>query len=323
MMERQLILEFVRVTEAAALAAAHHMGQGDNVAADRAAVEAMRKAMGALDLHGTIVIGEGERDEAPMLYIGEVVGGGGAHEVDIAVDPLEGTNLVAKGLPGAISVMAVTERGGILHAPDIYMDKLIVGPTAAGHVDIRRPVEENLRAMAAAFNRTVGDLTITILDRPRHAELIARVRAAGARIKLISDGDVSAAIAAAVRGTGVHAVMGIGGAPEGVLAAAALRCLGGAMQGRFWFRNDDERARVQRMGVADPDRIFDTMDLVPGENVVFVATGITDGDLFRGVRFFGGGARAHSLVMTRRTGEIRFVDGIYLTDRSKAGAILL
>lgn len=322
-MERFLILDFVRVTEAAALAAAHHMGQGDNEAADRAAVEAMRTAMGELDLRGKIVIGEGERDEAPMLYIGETVGGGGPREVDIAVDPLEGTNLVAKGLPNAISVLAVTEPGGLLHAPDIYMDKLIVGPTSAGHVDIRRPVEENLAAMADAFHRSISDLTITVLDRPRHAELIARVRAAGARIKLISDGDVSPAIAAAVRGTGMHAVMGIGGAPEGVLAAAALRCLGGEMQGRFWFRNDDERKRVQSMGIADPDRIFDTIDLVPGDSVVFVATGITDGDLFRGVRFFGGGARTHSLVMTRQTGEIRFVDGIHLTDRSKAGAIQL
>lgn len=322
-MERFLILDFVRVTEAAALAAAHHMGQGDNEAADRAAVDAMRTAMGELELHGKIVIGEGERDEAPMLYIGETVGGGGPREVDIAVDPLEGTNLVAKGLPNAISVLAVTEPGGLLHAPDIYMDKLIVGPTSAGRVDIRRPVEENLAAMAEAFRRSISDLTITILDRPRHAELIARVRAAGARIKLISDGDVSAAIAVAVRGTGMHAVMGIGGAPEGVLAAAALRCLGGEMQGRFWFRNDEERKRVQSMGIADPDRVFDTIDLVPGDSVVFVATGITDGDLFRGVRFFGGGARTHSLVMTRQTGEIRFVDGIHLTDRSKAGAIQL
>jgi fructose-1,6-bisphosphatase II len=320
---RNLILDFVRVTEAAALAAAHHMGQGDNEAADQAGVEAMRRELAALDLHGVIVIGEGERDEAPMLYIGEVVGGGGPHEVDIAVDPLEGTNLVAKGLPGAISVIAVTERGGLLHAPDIYMDKLIVGPTCAGQVDIRKPVEENLACMAASYRRAVTDLTITILDRPRHADLIKRVRAAGARIKLISDGDVSAAIAAAVRGTGVHAVMGIGGAPEGVLAAAALRCLGGEIQGRFWFRNDDERKRVQSMGVADPDRIFDTIDLVPAEDVIFVATGITDGDLLRGVRFFGGGGRTHSLVMTRQTGEIRFVDGIHLTDRSKVGAITL
>lgn len=258
-----------------------------------------------------------------MLYIGEVVGGGGDQQVDIAVDPLEGTNLVARGLPNAISVLAVTERGGLLGAPDIYMDKLIVGPTSAGRVDIRRPVEENLAAMAAAFNRSVGDLVITILDRPRHAELIARVRAAGARIRLIADGDVSAAIAAAVRGTGVHAVMGIGGAPEGVLAAAALRCLGGEMQGRFWFRNDDERQRVRAMGVADPDRVFTTTDLVPGDSVIFAATGITDGDLFRGVRFFGGGARTHSLVMTRQSGEIRFVDGIHIADRDKTGAILL
>lgn len=322
-MERTLIMDIVRVTEAAALAAAHHMGQGDNEAADRAGVEAMRHELGTLDLRGVIVIGEGERDEAPMLYIGETVGGGGPQEVDIAVDPLEGTNLVAKGLPGAISVIAVAERGGILHAPDIYMDKLIVGPTCVGQVDLRAPVEENLAAMAAAYRRDVDDLTITILDRPRHADLIARVRAAGARIKLISDGDVSAAIAAAVRGTAVHAVMGIGGAPEGVLAAAALRCLGGQIQGRFWFRNDEERARVQSMGIADPDRVFDTKDLVPGDKVVFVATGITDGDLLRGVRFFGGGARTHSLAMTRQTGEIRFIDGIHLTDRSKAGAITL
>lgn len=322
-MERTLLLDFVRVTESAALAAAHHMGQGDNEAADRAGVEAMRREMGTLALRGVIVIGEGERDEAPMLYIDEVVGGGGSQEVDIAVDPLEGTNLVAKGLPGAISVIAVTERGGILHAPDIYMDKLIVGPTCAGQVDIRAPVEENLASMASAYRRTVGDLTITILDRPRHADLIARVREAGARIKLISDGDVSAAIAAAVRGTAVHAVMGIGGAPEGVLAAAALRCLGGQIQGRFWFRNDEERARVQAMGIVDPDRVFDTKDLVPGDSVVFVATGITDGDLLRGVRFFGGGARTHSLVMTRQTGEIRFMDGIHLIDRSKVGAITL
>ncbi len=317
------MLDFVRVTEAAAIAAAHHMGQGDNEAADRAAVEAMRTSMGALDLHGKIVIGEGERDEAPMLYIGEIVGGGGPLSVDIAVDPLEGTNLVAKGLPGAISVLAVSEPGGLVHAPDIYMDKLIVGPTSAGHVDIRRPVEENLRAMATAFNRSISDLVITILDRPRHVELIARVRAAGARIRLISDGDVSPAIAATVRGTGVHAVMGIGGAPEGVLAAAAIRCLGGEMQGRFWFRNDDERKRVQAMGIADPDRIFDTIDLAPGDDIVFVATGITDSDLFRGVRFFGGGARTHSLVMTRQSGEIRFVDGIHITDRSRVGTILL
>jgi fructose-1,6-bisphosphatase II len=322
-MERSLLLEVVRVTEVAALAAAHRMGQGDNEAADQAAVEAMRDELGRLDLQGTIVIGEGERDEAPMLYIGEQVGGGGAHTVDIAVDPVEGTNLVAKGLPNAIAVLAVAERGGLLHAPDIYMDKLIVGPTSAGHVDMRRPVEENLAAMAHALRRSVTDLVITILDRPRHAELIARVRGAGARIKLISDGDVSAAIAASVRGTGVHGVMGIGGAPEGVLAAAALRCLGGEMQGRFWYRNDQERERVRTMGVADPDRVFGTDELAPGQSIVFSATGITDGDLFRGVRFFGGGARTHSLVMTRQSGEVRFIESIHIQDRSQVGAIQL
>jgi fructose-1,6-bisphosphatase II len=322
-MERSLLFEVVRVTEVAALAAAHRMGQGDNEAADEAAVEAMRAELGRVPLQGTIVIGEGERDEAPMLYIGEQVGGGGSHTVDIAVDPVEGTNLVAKGLPNAIAVLAVSERGGLLHAPDIYMDKLIVGPTSAGHVDIRRPVEENLAAMAEALRRSVTDLVITILDRPRHAELIARVRAVGARIKLISDGDVSAAIAAAVRGTGVHGVMGIGGAPEGVLAAAALRCLGGEMQGRFWYRNDGERDRVRQMGITDPDKVFGTDELAPGESIVFSATGITDGDLFRGVRFFGGGARTHSLVMTRRSGEVRFIESIHVLDRTQVGAIQL
>jgi fructose-1,6-bisphosphatase II len=321
-MERKLLLEVVRITEVAALAAAHRMGQGDNEAADQAAVEAMRAELGRVDLAGRIVIGEGERDEAPMLYIGEEVGGG-THAVDIAVDPVEGTNLVAKGLPNAIAVLAVAERGGLLHAPDIYMDKLIVGPTSAGHVDIRRPVEENLAAMARALRRSVTDLVITILDRPRHAELIARVRGAGARIKLISDGDVSAAIAAAVRGTGVHGVMGIGGAPEGVLAAAALRCLGGEMQGRFWYRNDKERERVRAMGIADPDRVFDTDELAPGNSILFAATGITDGDLFRGVRFFGGGARTHSLVMTRQSGEVRFIESIHILDRTQVGAIQL
>jgi fructose-1,6-bisphosphatase II len=321
-MERRLLLEVVRVTEVAALAAAHRMGQGDNEAADQAAVEAMRGELGRVDLKGRIVIGEGERDEAPMLFIGEEVGSG-AHTVDIAVDPVEGTNLVAKGLPNAIAVLAVAERGGLLHAPDIYMDKLIVGPTSAGHVDIRHPVEENLAAMARALRRSVTDLVITILDRPRHADLIARVRGAGARIKLISDGDVSAAIAAAVRGTGVHGVMGIGGAPEGVLAAAALRCLGGGMQGRFWYRNDKERDRVRGMGITDPDRVFGIDDLAPGDSIVFAATGITDGDLFRGVRLFGGGARTHSLVMTRKSGEVRFIESIHIQDRTQVGAIQL
>ncbi len=317
------MLDFVKVTEAAALAAARLMGRGDSDAADRAAVEAMRAALGELDIQGRVVIGEGERDEAPMLFIGEVVGSGRGYEVDIAVDPVEGTNLVAKGLPNAISVIAVSERGGILHAPDVYMEKLVVGPSAAGRVDLRWPVARNLATIASSLRRRVEDLTVVILDRPRHAELIEQVRQAGARIKLISDGDVSAAIAAAVSGTGVHAVMGIGGAPEGVLAAAALRCLGGEIQGRFWLRNDSERDRVRSMGIPDPDRILLTEDLVPGRQVIFSCTGITDGDLFKGVLFFAGGQRTHTLVMGASTGEIRFVDSVYVTDRERVGPIRL
>ncbi|MDR5683337.1 MAG: class II fructose-bisphosphatase [Armatimonadota bacterium] len=322
-MERALMLDFVKVTEAAALAAARLMGKGDNEAADAAAVQAMRSAMSELDIRGRIVIGEGERDEAPMLYIGEEVGAGNGSEVDIAVDPLEGTNLVAKGLPNAISVIAVSERGGILYAPDIYMEKLIVGPSSAGRVDLRWPVARNLNTIASSLRRSVHDITVVILDRPRHAELIQQVRDAGARIRLISDGDVSAAIAAAVSGTGVHAVMGVGGAPEGVLAAAALRCLGGEIQGRFWFRSDEERERVRCMGISDPDRVFFTEDLVPGRNVIFSCTGITDGDLFKGVLYFAGGMRTHTLVMTAASGEIRFVDSVYVTDRERIGAIRL
>lgn len=317
------MLDFVKVTEAAALAAARLMGRGDSDAADRAAVEAMRAALGELDIQGRVVIGEGERDEAPMLFIGEVVGSGRGYEVDIAVDPVEGTNLVAKGLPNAISVIAVSERGGILHAPDVYMEKLVVGPSAAGRVDLRWPVARNLATIASSLRRRVEDLTVVILDRPRHAELIEQVRQAGARIKLISDGDVSAAIAAAVSGTGVHAVMGIGGAPEGVLAAAALRCLGGEIQGRFWLRNDSERERVRSMGIPDPDRVLLTEDLVPGRQVIFSCTGITDGDLFKGVLFFAGGQRTHTLVMGASTGEIRFVDSVYVTDRERVGPIRL
>lgn len=322
-MEKALMLDFVKVTEAAALAAARLMGRGDNDGADAAAVEAMRSAMSELDIRGRIVIGEGERDEAPMLYIGEEVGAGNGFEVDIAVDPLEGTNLVAKGLPNAISVIAVSERGGVLYAPDIYMEKLIVGPSSAGRVDLRWPVARNLSTIASSLRRSVQDITVVILDRPRHAELIQQVREAGARIRLISDGDVSAAIAAAVSGTGVHAVMGVGGAPEGVLAAAALRCLGGEIQGRFWFRNDKERERVRGMGVPDPDRVFFTEDLVPGRNVIFSCTGITDGDLFKGVLYFAGGMRTHTLVMSAASGEIRFVDSVHVTDRERVGPIRL
>jgi len=322
-MERKLALDAVTVTEAAAIAAGRHMGEGDTTQADQAAVGAMRDVLARLPIHGRIVIGEGERDHAPMLYIGEEVGDGNGVAVDIAVDPVEGTNLVAKGLPNAIALLAVAERGGILHAPDIYMEKLVVPPQAAGKVDLRWPPERNLQVLADALRRRVTDITVVILDRPRHADLIAEVRRAGARIKLISDGDVAPAISAAVSGTAVHAVMGIGGAPEGVLTAAALRCLGGEIQGRLWYRNDGERQRAREMGISDPDRIFRTEELVPGANVLFAATGITDGDLFRGVRFFGGGIRTHSLMMSAQDRQIRFVDTIHVHDPARVGVIRL
>jgi len=329
-MEQLLALEMVRVTEAAAIASARFMGRGERNEADHAAVEAMRRTMDEVDMSGTIVIGEGERDEAPMLYIGEQVGrpgtveGEGAlPEIDIAVDPLEGTNLVAHGQANAITVLAASERGGLLHAPDTYFEKLCVGPVVAGKVDIRDSPSDNVRRIAAALGRNVNDITVVILERPRHDRLIAEVREAGARIKLISDGDLSAAISCAVSGTGVHAVMGIGGAPEGVLTAAALRCLGGEIQARFHFRNDDERARAARMGIADDGRVYPTEELASGENLVFAATGVTDGDLLQGVRFFGGGARTHSLVMAYRTQQVRFIDTVHMFDRSKPPAVRL
>jgi fructose-1,6-bisphosphatase II len=326
-METLLALETVRVTEAAAIASARYMGRGDRNGADHAATEAMRRTLDEVEVRGTIVIGEGERDEAPMLYIGEQVGEQrGEHpEVDIAVDPLEGTNLVAMGLANAITVMAASEKGGLLNAPDTYMEKLCVGPVVAGHVDIRRPPADNLDSIAAALGRRVSDLTVVILDRPRHADLIEDVRATGARIKLITDGDLSAAISCAVSGTGVHAVMGIGGAPEGVITAAALRCLGGEIQARFRFRSDEERERAERMreGGADEERVYMTTDLAPGENLVFSATGVTEGDLLQGVRFFGGGARTHSLVMGYQTKQVRFVDTVHMFDRDKPPAVRL
>jgi fructose-1,6-bisphosphatase II len=321
-----LALEMIRVTEAAALASARYMGRGDREAADRAATEAMRRAMEEVEISGTVVIGEGERDKAPMLYIGERVGthGDTALEVDIAVDPLEGTNLVASGQANAITVLAASERGGLLHAPDTYMEKLCVGPLAAGHVDITRSATENLERIAAALRRAVNDLAVIILDRPRHADLIAEVRASGARIKLISDGDLSAAISCAVQGTGVHAVMGIGGAPEGVLSAAALRCLGGEIQARLRFRDDEERSRAATMGLnTDEQRVYRTEDLASGENIVFAATGVTGGDLLQGVRFFGGGARTHSLVMTYGDGQVRFVDTVHMFDRERPPSVRL
>ena len=329
-MEQLLALEMVRVTEAAAIASARFMGRGDKDGADRAATEAMRRTMDEIEMAGTIVIGEGERDEAPMLYIGEQVGrhedgdGRAAPAIDIAVDPLEGTNLVAHGQAGAITVLAASERGGLLHAPDTYLEKLCVGPVAAGQVDITKSATENVHRIAEALGRKVGDITVVILERPRHEALIAEVRAAGARIKLISDGDLSAAISCAVSGTGVHAVMGTGGAPEGVITAAALRCLGGEIQARFRFRNDEERARARKMGNDDDEgRVYRTEDLASGENLVFAATGVTDGDLLHGVRFFGGGARTHSLVMAYQTKQVRFVDTVQMFDRSKPPSVRL
>jgi fructose-1,6-bisphosphatase II len=327
--EQLLALEMVRVTEAAAIASARLMGRGDRMEADRVATEAMRAAMDEIHMVGTIVIGEGERDKAPMLFIGEQVGASEAHDdeaapqIDIAVDPLEGTNLVATGGANAITVLAASERGGLLHAPDTYLEKLCVGPLAAGHVDITRSPTENVNRVAEALGRRVSDIAVIVLDRPRHADLIAELRVTGARIKLISDGDLSAAISCAVQGTGVHAVMGIGGAPEGVITAAALRCLGGEIQARFRFRDSADQERSARMGHGDETRVYRTEDLASGENLVFAATGVTKGDLLEGVRFFGGGARTHSLVMAYQTKTVRFVDTVRMFDRSRPPSVRL
>jgi fructose-1,6-bisphosphatase class II len=308
-----LSLEFVRVVERAAVAAARTMGQGDRKYSDQVAVEAMRTEMETMDMDGVIVIGEGERDEAPMLYIGERVGRGG-DAVDIAVDPLEGTNLCATGAPNAIAVMAAAEKGGLLNAPDIYMDKLVVGPSSKGKVDINAPVEDNLKAIARCLNRNVSDLVVSVLDRPRHEKLIADIRKAGARIKLIGDGDLSAGIAAAVVGTGVHAVMGTGGAPEGVLTAAAMRCLNGEIQAKLVLTKPADVERLRKMGIDDLNRVYATEDLAPGRHVVFAATGVTDGSLLKGVRFFGEGVRTHTLLMTADPRQIRFIDAIHASD---------
>jgi fructose-1,6-bisphosphatase II len=327
--EQLLALEMVRVTEAAAIASARFMGRGEKDEADDAAVEAMRRTMDEVEFAGTIVIGEGERDEAPMLFIGEEVGRRhdsdrrSVPEIDIAVDPLEGTNLVAHGQANAITVLAASEKGGLLNAPDTYLEKLCVGPVVAGKVDIRESPTENLRRIAEALGRRVNDITVVILERPRHEALIEEVRSAGARIKLISDGDLSAAISCAVSGTGVHAVMGIGGAPEGVLTAAALRCLGGEIQARFRYRSPEERARGAAMGHGDEDRVYTTDELASGENLVFAATGVTGGDLLQGVRFFGGGARTHSLIMAYQTKQVRFVDTVHMFDRDRPPAVRL
>lgn len=317
-MEQELSLEYLRVVERAAIASARTMGLGDRHKADQVAVEAMRSEMDTVGMDGTIVIGEGERDKAPMLFIGEKVGLA-SHDrhhqypaVDIAVDPLEGTNLCATGEPNAITVLAASEHGGLLHAPDLYMEKIIVGPLVRGAVDLDAPAEKNLKAIAKRLDRKVKDLVVTVLDRPRHEKLIADIRKTGARIRLISDGDLSAGISAAVSDMGVHAVMGTGGAPEGVLTAAALRCLNGQILGRLVITKREHRERVAKMGIRDPKRIYDTADLAPGKKIIFACTGVTPGGLLRGVRFFGGGTRTQSLIMTYEDRQIRFIDSVHL-----------
>jgi fructose-1,6-bisphosphatase II len=313
-----LSLEMLRVVENAAVASARTMGMGDPNASDQAAVESMRRCLDTLAIEGTIVIGEGERDEAPMLYIGERVGAasnGGTMTVDIAVDPLEGTNLCATGGAGAITVLAASERGGLLHAPDCYMEKIVVGPAAKGAVDLEAPVKQNLKAIARRLGRGVDDLVVVVLDRPRHAKLIADIREAGARIRLISDGDLSAGIAASVAGTGVHAVMGSGGAPEGVLTAAALRCLNGEILGRLVVKDEAQKERMQAMGITDVNRIYSAPELAPGHNLVFAACGVTDGNLLQGVRFTGDGVHTQSIVMNSNPARVRFVDTTHLENK--------
>ena len=314
-MDRNLALELVRVTEAAALSCARLMGRGDKNAADEAAVAAMRRAFEALQINGTVVIGEGERDEAPMLYIGEKVGGNSSGpELDIAVDPLEGTNLCAYGKPNALAVVAVAPRGNLLHAPDTYMKKIACGPLGKGVVDLDKSTTENLKALADAKGVYVEDLTAIVLDRDRHQSVIQEIREAGARVRLISDGDVSAAIATCEPKSGIDILFGTGGAPEGVLGAAALRCFGGEFQGRLSFRNEKEKERAEQMGIEDTEKKFECEELARGD-VMFAATGVTSGDMLQGVRFLRGGAQTNSVVMRSQTGTVRFVEAQHHFDR--------
>src|SRR3954464_4490579 len=315
--ESDLASRFLRVVEVAAIASARTMGQGQRKMSDEVATEAMRKTMDSIPMRGTIVIGEGERDEAPMLYIGEKVGaefpdGTEVPEVDIAVDPLEGTNLCATGAPGSITVLAASERGGLLNAPDCYMEKIVVGPSCKDAVYLDAPVSHNLKNIARRLDRDVEDLVVMVLERPRHEKLITDIRAAGARIRLIGDGDLSAGIAAAVIGTGVHAVMGSGGAPEGVLTAAAMRCLNGEIFARLVINKPEDEERSRAMGIADPRRTYTSKDLASGEGIICAATGVTDGSLMRGVRFFGDGTRTSSIVMQSDPPRIRFIDTIHV-----------
>jgi fructose-1,6-bisphosphatase class II len=321
-MDSDLSLDFLRVVEHAAIACAHTMGQGDRHNSDHVAVEAMREVMDTVPIDGTIVIGEGERDQAPMLYIGEKVGlahaqhelGSGRYQpVDIAVDPLEGTNLCATGAPNAIAVLAAASKGGLLHAPDLYMEKLVVGPSSKDAVSLDASVADNLEAIATCLGRKVEDLVVVVLDRERHAKLVADIRATGARIHLIGDGDLSAGIAAAVVGSGVHAVMGTGGAPEGVLCAAAMRCLNGEIFARLVVTKPEHEVRCRAMGITDFNKVYRAKDLAPGAKVIFAATGVTDGTLMRGVRFFGDGTRTSSVIMQNDPHQIRFIDSIHVT----------
>jgi fructose-1,6-bisphosphatase class II len=331
---QNLSLAFLHVVEQAAIACAHTMGQGDRHKSDHMAVESMRAALDTVPIDGTIVIGEGERDEAPMLYIGEKVGAANAknaphigdnvhwREVDIAVDPLEGTNLCAVGAPNAIAVLAASTRGGLLHAPDLYMEKLVVGPSSKDVVSLDAPVKDNLAAIANALGRDVDDLVIVVLERTRHEKLIEDIRATGARIKLITDGDLSAGIAAAVAGSGVHAVMGTGGAPEGVLTAAAMRCLNGEIFARLVINKPEHEERCRQMRITDPKRVYTSRDLASGESILFAATGVTDGALLRGVRFFGDGTRTTSLVMESDPPNVRFIDTIHVDRDRDAKAVI-
>ncbi|WP_047150755.1 class II fructose-bisphosphatase [Aneurinibacillus tyrosinisolvens] len=314
-MERSLTMELVRVTEAAALASARWMGRGKKEEADDAATTAMRAVFDTVPMEGIVVIGEGEMDEAPMLYIGEKLGQGNGPQVDVAVDPLEGTNIVAKGTWNALTVLAVADRGNLLHAPDMYMDKLAVGPKAAGKVDINAPVIDNLKAVAQANGKDISDLVACVMDRERHEKLIHEIREAGARIKLISDGDVAGAINTAFEHTGVDILFGIGGAPEGVIAAVALKCLGGDFQGRLVPQTQEELDRCKQMGIIDPSQVLRMNDLVKGDDCIFAATGVTDGELLQGVRFTGTRATTQSLVMRAKSGTVRFIEGQHRLER--------
>ncbi|RKD33527.1 class II fructose-bisphosphatase [Thermohalobacter berrensis] len=317
-MDRDLAINLVRVTEAAALGCAKLMGRGDKISADQAAVNGMRSMFDTLDIDGTVVIGEGEKDEAPMLYIGEKIGKANkvSKKVDIAVDPLDGTTAVAKGLPNAISVVAMAPEGCLLHAPDMYMDKIAVGPKAAGKIDIEAPVELNLKILSEALNKSISDITVTMLDRPRHEKLIQKIRQAGARIKLFSDGDVAAAIATCFEDSGVDMLMGIGGAPEGVIAAAALKCMGGEFQGKLAPRNDEERERCKKMGIDDINKVLTMEDLAKGDEIYFAATGVSDGELLKGVVYYENNvAKTHSMVTRAKTGTIRFIEAIHKLDK--------